>query len=159
MRFATFILTTTNLTFPLLFCFSKYVKFVTFIIFFLALFKFLFLLFSKSLYPLWYSFASSLWLSLYSLCLSFLFVLSYPCLILSLFNGLSYFCIILEFFLPHSDLHLLCFVYENLPASKFTLVYYDQGNSQRSLTSNLQFSFPYSLNILYTVVKCFFPPT
>ena len=46
-------LTITYLTFSqLLFCFSKYVKFVPFIILFLALFKFRFLLFSKSLYPL-----------------------------------------------------------------------------------------------------------
>ena len=140
----------------LLFCFSKYVKFVPFIIFFLALFKLRFLLFSKSLFPLWYSFASSLWLSPYSLCLSFLFVLSYPCLILSSFDGLQYSCIILKLFLPHSDIHLLYFVYENLPASK-VLVYYDKGNSPTK--SNLQFSFPYSINILYTVVKCFFPPT
>ena len=101
MRFPTFILTSMYLTFSqLLFCFSKYVKFVPFIIFFLALFKLCFLLFSKSLYPLWYSFASSLWLSPYSLCLSFLFVLSYHCLIFSSFNGLWYFCIIWEFFLP-----------------------------------------------------------
>ena len=134
-------------------CFSKYGKFVPFIILFLALFKFRFLLFSKSLYPWWYSFTSSLWLSLYSLCLSFLFVLSYHCLIFSSFNGLWYFCIIWEFFLPHSDLHLLCSVYENLPASK-VLVYYDKGNSQPSLTYNFLFHI-YSLNILYTVVKCF----
>ncbi len=110
---ATLNLTLTYLTFnQLLWCLSKYVKFFPFIIFFPALFRSCFFF---SLYPSWYSFASSLWLSLSSLFWPFLFsfVLAYQsfnlCSIFWSLNG-KILRILLEFFKPHSDLHILHFV-------------------------------------------------
>ena len=47
--------------------------------------------------------------------------------------------IFLEFFLPHSNLRIQCFVYENLPASKLRL-YYGKGNSQSILSDNFPFN-------------------
>ncbi len=146
MRSATFNLTFTYLTFnQLLFCLSKYVKRFRFIIFFLALFKLCFLLFSKSLYPLWYSFASSLWLSLYSLLLSLFFGSFIPVFWSSpRLAGCNILCILLEFFLPHSALQILYFVYENLPTSKlfFTMT--------RVILNEFYFTNSFSTFNLYT---------
>ena len=132
---------------------------VPFIIFFVALFKFRFFLpLSKFLYHILYD---TLLLLLYD-CLRILcvchFFLFFHTIVQSSLHSTD--CDIFvshgSSSLPQSDLHLLCFVYENLPASK-VVVYYDKGNSQPK--STLQFYFPYSLKLLRTVVKCFFPPT